>query len=166
MVECRSRLNHVFNDLLERFAGLKHDNNEGSFQVLLILDQEVFKKLELAMTDGAHKHALFEFASDSLWANKILICLDRHNWKVDSVLGANVVNLLIDLVVLSAFERNRSRQENFLALNIKLIVRDVVELVTNVLDFLVCLVLVLSNVVCKGVDVWRIGAEKDIIVVS
>jgi hypothetical protein len=36
-------LDHVFDDLLERFACLQHDNDERSLQVFLIFNQEVLE---------------------------------------------------------------------------------------------------------------------------
>jgi len=74
------------------------------------------------LTDGAHKHALLEFTSDSLRSNKILVRLDWHNWEIDSVFEANGIDLLINLVVLAAFERNRFGQEDLFAVLVKLIV--------------------------------------------
>ena len=102
--------------------GLQHDDNKGPLQTLLIFDQEVLKKLELPLAKGTHKHALFEFASDSLGADQILVGLDWNDGEVNTILVANRINLLINLIVLSAFERNGSGQEDFFAVVVELVV--------------------------------------------
>jgi hypothetical protein len=120
------------------------------------------------LTNGAHKHTLLELASDSLWSDEILVGLDRHNREVDPVFGADGIDLLVNLVVLSAFERNRLGQEYLLALVVKLVVGDLKQFVTDVLDFMEGVVWVLSFVHHDGraIDFWSVCAIENIKFIS
>ena len=120
------------------------------------------------MTNGAHKHTLLELASDSLWSDEILVGLDRHNREIDSVFGADGIDLLVNLVVLSAFERNGLGQEYLLALVVKLVVGDLKQFVTDVLDFMEGIVWVLSLVHHDGgaIDFWSVCAIENIKFIS
>lgn len=120
------------------------------------------------MTNGAHKHTLLELASDSLWSDEILVGFDRNNREIDSVFGADRIDLLVNLVVLSAFERNRLGQEYLLALVVKLVVGDLKQLVTDVLDFMEGVVWVLSLVHHDrgAIDFWSVCAIENIKFVS
>jgi hypothetical protein len=119
------------------------------------------------LTDGAHKHALLEFASDSLGANEVLVRLDWHDGEVDSVLGADRIDLLVNLVVLSAFERYRSGQEDLFAVLVKLVVGDLKQLVTDVLNLMEGVVWVKSLVDDpRGIGIRSVCAVEDIEFIS